>query len=203
MQDLIIRAIESFGYIGVMFLITLENVFPPIPSEVVLTFAGFMTHHSSMTAPLVILFATVGSVLGAVILYLLGRLLSEERLERLLSGRIGRLLHFKSSDVKKAERWFTRRGSAAVFFCRFIPIVRSLISIPAGTTRMPFARFVLLSAAGTAVWNVVLVYFGQAAGSAWGKVAGYFDTYATVALIALALALAGGLLLVYKRRMKV
>ncbi|WP_155285906.1 DedA family protein [Lacticaseibacillus zhaodongensis] len=202
MQNLIMDAIESFGYLGVLLLITLENVFPPIPSEVVLTFAGFMTKHTSMTAPLVIVSATIGSVLGAIVLYLVGRLLSTERLERLVSGRVGRLLHFKPSDIVKAERWFKRRGNSAVFFCRFIPIVRSLISIPAGTTKMPFGRFVLLSAAGTAVWNIVLVYFGRAAGHAWSRVAGYFDTYAFVALIVLVLVFIAGVAIFYKRRFK-
>ncbi len=200
MQTLIIDAIERFGYIGIMLLITLENVFPPIPSEVVLSFAGFMTKHSRLETVPVIIAATVGSVLGAAILYWVGRLLSTERLERLVSGRLGRLLRFEPSDVRKAEGWFVKHGSVAVFFCRFVPIIRSLISIPAGTTKMRFGHFLLLTTAGTAIWNVVLVLLGRMAGHAWTQVAHYVDSYALIALVVLAGAFVIGAVIFYKKR---
>lgn len=201
MQEFIINAIESFGYLGIMLLITLENVFPPIPSEVVLSFAGFMTKHSELNVSWVVVYATIGSVLGAAILYWVGRLLSTERLERMVAGRLGRILHFEPTDIVKAEGWFKKRGNIAVFFCRFIPIIRSLISIPAGTTKMPFGHFLLLTTAGTAVWNLVLVFLGRAAGHAWSQVAGYVDSYAHIALVILVV-LAGGLFAIFyqKRR---
>lgn len=201
MQNFIIDAIEQFGYIGIMLLITLENVFPPIPSEIVLTFAGFMTKHSDLQVVPVIIYATIGSVIGAAILYWVGRLLSTERLERLVSGRVGRLLHFEAADVRKAEEWFVRRGNLAVFFCRFVPIIRSLISIPAGTTKMRFGHFLLLTTAGTAVWNVVLVILGRLAGHAWKQVAAVVDTYALVALVVLVVVLILAAAIFYKKRL--
>ncbi|WP_054749320.1 DedA family protein [Lacticaseibacillus thailandensis] len=183
MQTAIETVIAQFGYLGICLLIMLENVFPPIPSEIVLTFGGFVTHHTSLVVPGVVLAATVGSVVGAIILYWVGRILSAERIERLVAGRTGRVLHLTVADVRKVERWFTRHGNMAVFWGRFVPIIRSLISIPAGTTKMPFARFVVLSTIGTSIWNVVLVVLGRAAGSAWQRVAAYVDTYALVVLV--------------------
>lgn len=201
MQTIIIDLIEQFGYFGITLLITLENVFPPIPSEIVLTFAGFMTKHSELQTLPVVLSATVGSVLGAAILYWVGRLLSTERLMRLVSGKVGRILHFEPADVRKAEAWFVKRGSIAVFFCRFVPIIRSLISIPAGTTKMRFGHFLLLTTAGTAVWNVVLVLLGRLAGHAWQQVAGYVDTYALVALVVLVIGAVVAAAIFYKKRL--
>lgn len=200
MQTMIVDFIDQFGYLGVFLLITLENVFPPIPSEIVLTFSGFMTLHSSMTLTGVIIVATAGSVAGAIILYAVGRLLSVERLERLIDGKVGRLLHFKRSDLEKAERWFVKRGKSTLFFCRFIPIVRSLISIPAGTTKMPFIQFLFLTAAGTLIWNVVLVTLGQHAGKAWTQVAGYVDTFAHITLIVLIVLILAGVAYFVKTR---
>lgn len=183
MQTAIESVIEQFGYLGICLLILLENVFPPIPSEIVLTFGGFVTHHTSLDVPGVIVAATIGSVLGAIVLYWVGRILSAERIERLVAGRTGKVLRLTVADVRKVERWFTRHGNSAVFWGRFVPIVRSLISIPAGTTGMPFVRFVVLSAVGTSIWNVVLVMLGRAAGSAWQQVAAYVDTYALIVLV--------------------
>ncbi|MFC6171345.1 DedA family protein [Loigolactobacillus jiayinensis] len=200
MQNMIVDFIDQFGYLGVFLLITLENVFPPIPSEIVLTFSGFMTLHSAMSLTGVIVVATAGSVAGAIILYAVGRLLSVERLQRLIDGKVGRLLHFKRSDLTKTERWFTKRGKSTLFFCRFIPIVRSLISIPAGTTKMPFLQFLFLTAAGTAIWNVVLVTLGQHAGKAWTQVAGYIDTFAHITLIILIILVVVGAAVFVKKR---
>lgn len=187
MQNMIVNFIDQFGYLGVFFLITLENIFPPIPSEVVLTFSGFMTLHSTMALPQVMLVATLGSVAGAIVLYAVGRLLSVQRLERLITGKIGTLLRLKRSDIQKAERWFTKHGKSTLFFCRFIPIVRSLISIPAGTTKIPLSQFLLLTTAGTLIWNSVLVVLGLYAGKAWQQIAGYVDVFAQLTLIILAL----------------
>lgn len=177
--------ISQYGYLGVFLLIALENIFPPIPSEVILTFAGFMTTMTPLKVWGVVVAATLGSVAGAIILYSLGRLLHVDRLEALFGGPVGRTLRLKREDVRLAERWFHRHGSAAVFFCRFIPIVRSLISVPAGMARMKFTFFLVLTTIGTSIWNLVLVYLGRAAGQAWEKIAGYFDTYSTVALVLL------------------
>lgn len=176
---------NQFGYVGIALLIAIENIFPPIPSEVILTFGGFMTTKSNMNIWLVSLFATIGSAAGAVVLYYIGRLVTPERLERFIE-KWGFILQLKTQDIKKAENWFHQRGSLTVFFCRFIPIVRSLISIPAGMTKMKMSRFLLYTGLGTAIWNIVLVNLGAFAGEKWNKIADYINTYSYAVFILLA-----------------
>jgi membrane protein DedA with SNARE-associated domain len=180
MNDLIISIINQYGYLGVFLLIIIENFFPPIPSEIILTFGGFMTTYTTMTVWGVILFATLGSVLGATGLYTLGRVLNAERFELLFSGKVGRVLHLKAEDVRRADKWFKKHGHAAVFLCRFVPIVRSLISIPAGMSKMKFGGFLLLTILGTFIWNMVLIYLGRLAGEAWVVIASYMDIYSKI-----------------------
>ena len=162
--------INQFGYLAVAGLILFENIFPPIPSELILPLSGFFTTTTDMTLPITIVAATVGSVVGAFLLYGIGRLLSRERLMRFFATRPMRLLGFKPDDVASAVDWFDRKGQITVLICRCVPIVRSLISIPAGTAKMNPARFALYTLAGSAVWNTVLVSLGAAAGSAWATV---------------------------------
>lgn len=200
MQDWIIQIMDQFGYAGISLLIAVENIFPPIPSEVILTFGGFMTTYTSMNIWGVVLFATLGSVVGAIVLYGVGRWLSPERLERWLDSRWGKLLHLKKEDISKATSWFSRRGKSTVFFCRFIPIVRSLISIPAGIARMNMVSFMILTTVGTLIWNVVLVYLGAFAGASWGKIAAYMDTYSTIAFFALGILAVIAAVIFYKKR---
>ena len=145
MQEIIIEIMNQFGYIGICLLILIENVFPPIPSEVILTFGGFMTTQSEMSVLGVIIVATIGSVLGAIILYLVGRLINKDVIEKWLDGKVGKILRFKREDVEKANGWFEKKGKWTVLFCRCIPIVRSLISIPAGMSKMAFTPFILLT----------------------------------------------------------
>lgn len=185
MQQWILEIMEAFGYLGIALLITLENVFPPIPSEVILTFGGFMTTYSSLHIPGVVFAATIGSVLGAVVLYEAGTILSQEKLEKLLDGKIGKILHFKKEDVAKSMASFHRFGPSAVFFCRCIPIVRSLISIPAGMTKMPRLYFYLLTAVGSTIWNIVLVSLGAFAGASWENMLVYIDRYSNALLVGL------------------
>ena len=180
MNDLIISIINQYGYLGVFLLIIIENFFPPIPSEIILTFGGFMTTYTTMTVWGVIIFATLGSVLGATGLYTLGRVLNAERLELLFGSKFGRMLHLKVEDIRKADKWFKKHGYRAVFLCRFVPIVRSLISIPAGMSKMKFVGFLLLTILGTFIWNMVLIYLGRLAGEAWGVIASYMDIYSKI-----------------------
>lgn len=200
MQDLIVNIMNQFGYVGIMLLIAIENIFPPIPSEVILTFGGFMTTYSKMKILWVIIFSTIGSVLGAVILYGIGRLLTKERLEYLLDSKVGHLLGFKKDDVSKTEDWFVKRGKSTVFFCRMIPIVRSLISIPAGMTKMKLGVFLVLTTLGTALWNTILVFLGAAFGASWSKISGYIDTYSKITLIAICIVFAIVCIVFYKNR---
>lgn len=187
MQEWILDSIKEYGYIIVLLLIMIENIFPPIPSEVILTAGGFMTTIENATMGVwgVIISATIGSVLGAVILYSIGRLISPERLERILDGKMGKILRLKSEDVRKAQAWFDKRGKLTVFFCRFIPVIRSLISIPAGMTRMKIPVFLLLTTIGTFIWNIVLVMLGAAAGESWKKIADVMGVYSKVGVIVL------------------
>ena len=173
----------EYGNLAVFLLILVENLFPPIPSEVILTFGGVMTVCTDMTPVGVILFSTAGSLAGAVILYSVGRFLPDEVFRKLLCGQIGHLLHFRLEDVDLAKGWFRERGRSAVFLCRLIPIVRSLISIPAGIARMPFVPFLVFTAAGSLLWNTVLVYAGRIAGDSWEKVSAAFGVYSDLFLM--------------------
>ena len=197
MDHWILEIMSSYGYLGLALLIMAENLFPPIPSEIILTFGGFMTTYTRMHIPGAVLSATVGSVGGALILYQAGRFLSPDRLDTLLSGRLGRILHLKKADIQKAADWFDSRGNYTVFFCRFIPIVRSLISIPAGMADMALGRFLWMTVAGSFLWNLILICAGAAAGTSWQKAVQYFGSYTQAAKIVLGVgALVGGVVLV-------
>jgi len=186
MQDWIIQIMDKFGYLGITLLIAIENLFPPIPSEVILTAGGFMTTTPPyLTVWGVILAATIGSVTGALILYSIGRLLSADRIAMILDGKLGKLLGFKKDDVYKAYDWFKKKGVISVLFCRCIPIVRSLISIPAGMAKMPFGIFLLLTTIGSLVWNTVLVNLGVLAGDSWDKIVAGMGVYQTITIVVL------------------
>ena len=202
MQNWIITIMNRFGYLGVAGLIGLENIFPPIPSEVILTFGGFMTTCTDLTFTGVVVSSTIGSLIGAILLYGIGWILSYEKLCRILSGKTGKILHLYPEDIDKAVSWFDKRGNYTVFFCRFIPIVRSLISIPAGCAKMKMLPFLLLTTAGSFIWNTVLVYLGALAGKSWSKIAGYMDTYSTIVLIILIIAVLSALYFFIKSRIK-
>lgn len=183
MQAFVTQMMDSFGYAGIFLLILIENLFPPIPSEVILTFGGFMTTYTALHVPGVIAASTVGSVLGAVLLYYAGRLIPARQLRALMEGSLGKGLHFQTEDVDDASGWFDRKGKSTVFFCRFVPIIRSLISIPAGMSRMSFGPFLLLTAAGSLGWNTILITAGAAAGASWEKVLSVLQTYSDAAVI--------------------
>ena len=185
MEQIIINAMEQFGYIGVFLLIAIENIFPPIPSEVILVFGGFMTTYTSLNIPIMIVAATLGSLLGAIVLYYIGKIFNKERLKRIVSGKIGKVLRLKSSDIEKADKWFDTKGNKTVFFCRFIPIVRSLISIPAGMSEMPMQKFLLYTISGSLIWNTVLIIVGSIVGDKWETIVGYLDNFSNIILIIL------------------
>ena len=187
MQNWITHFMEQFGYFGIFLMIALENVFPPIPSEVILTFGGFMTTYTDLTVPGVILAATLGSVIGAVILYGIGLLLDVERLEKIID-RWGHILRVKKEDIRKADSWFDKYGYWTVFFCRMIPLIRSLISIPAGMSNMKFGMFLLFTTLGTLIWNVVLVSLGALLGDSWEDILAFMDVYSNIAYAVIAVA---------------
>lgn len=186
-----IQIMNSYGYLGVFFLIFVENIFPPIPSEVVLLFGGALTTYTALTPPMVILFATIGSLAGAIVLYLLGRILKAERIKKLFSGKFGKILRLKPEHVDKATNWFVRYEKKAVLICRCVPIVRSLISIPAGISEMNFSLFLLLTTIGSVVWNTVLVFIGVFLGDKWDVALPYFDKYSHLILALIAVVAVG------------
>lgn len=202
MEHWITEIMDTYGYLGIFLLIALENLFPPIPSEVILTFGGFMTTTSNMTIIGVILAATAGSVVGAICLYGVGRMLSVSRLEMIITS-YGKILRLKPEDIRKAHAWFDKYGARAVFFGRLVPLIRSLISIPAGSTRMSFLPFLMLTTLGSLIWNIALVYIGAAVGASWESIVSYMDIYSNVVYILLALSLVVfGFVFVRKRILK-
>lgn len=186
MQSWVIEIMEQFGYLGIFLMMTLENIFPPIPSEIVLPFGGFLTTYSRLTILGVITAASLGSVIGAMILYGVGLLIDVERIEKII-GRWGHILRIKKENVHRADAWFDKYGYWTVFFCRMVPVVRSLISIPAGMSNMNFSIFLLLTTAGTLIWNVLLISVGAMLGANWESILGFMDIYSNIVYVCLIL----------------
>ena len=183
------RLVESIGYPGLAIIMFLENVFPPIPSEPFLLGAGFATADGKMSLPLSILAATIGSLIGATVFYYIGIALPEHRIRSLLR-RYGKFALLGEDDLDRALAWFVGHGRAVVFFGRCIPLVRTLISVPAGLTRMPLLQFLAYSAAGTALWSTFLILAGRLLGNKYEDALVYLDRfqYLVVAVVVIALA---------------
>lgn len=199
MTDWVIFIVESLGYVGVAFLVTLENVFPPIPSELVLALAGFVASRGQATLLGMIVAATIGSVVGAWILYGLAYVFGPAWLHALVR-RYGRWVRITEADLATAERWFNRWSTLAVLLCRFIPLVRSLISVPAGVERMNFLSFTLYTTVGSLIWNAVFVTAGFLLGEEWETVLTYADYFQAVAMIAIAALGVWGVIWLLRRR---
>ncbi|EHN62367.1 SNARE-like domain protein [Listeria innocua ATCC 33091] len=191
----------DFGYIGIFLLIMIENLFPPIPSEIILTFGGFMTTVSSLNVVMVIIVATLGSVVGAILLYKVASYFGKERLTHIVL-KYGRVLRLKESDIERAESFFLKYGSWAVFLCRMIPLIRSLISIPAGMTKMKMSRFLILTTAGSLLWNTVLIGLGALLGESWGEIVVFMDSFSTVIYSIIAVITLLGLGFFFRARLK-
>lgn len=202
MQQFILHIIEQFGYFGVFFLILIENVFPPIPSEVILLFSGFFSSYTSLSVFYMILASTLGSFLGAIILYYIGKIFNKERLKKIVNGRLGKILFLKENDIDKADEWFDNKGNKSVFFCRFVPIVRSLISIPAGMSEMPIGKFIIYTICGSMIWNTVLICLGYRLGSNWEYVLTILDKYQMVVIIILIIILGYVIIKFYRKKRK-
>ena len=188
MVEWITDFIDSIGLVGVAVLVALENVFPPIPSEVILLLAGYNVELNRFGFIGAVIAATVGSIIGAYFLYGVGRVLSEERLEALLAG-VGKYVGLKKKDVSKGFDWFERHEDPVVFFGRLIPVVRSVVSIPAGAEKMPLVKFTLLTGLGSLIWNTVWVSIGWGLGSQWEKAErwGSAFQYIVIALVLIGL----------------
>jgi membrane protein DedA with SNARE-associated domain len=167
--------IERLGAVGVALLVILENVFPPIPSEIVLPFAGFVAQRGDGSVVVMIFAATVGAVVGAVILYGVSALIGPDRL-RAFVVRFGRWFGVKPTDLERAENWFDRHAVAAVLLGRCVPLIRSVVSVPAGFRRMSIAPFLLYTAVGSLMWNTALIGAGAILGDQWDRVEPYVAT---------------------------
>lgn len=200
MQELMIDILNQYGYLGIFLLVLIESVFPPIPSEIILTFGGFLTTCTDMNVWIVVVISSIASLIGSIALYVVGRIFHVQRLEAFCDSKYGKFLHLKKQDIHKAGNWFLKHENRAVFFCRFVPIVRSLISIPAGIAKMNISSFIALSALGNFIWNMALVFLGRTAGDAWETVNKYLDIYAlAAAAFFLLIALIVGVIFIKKR----
>ena len=159
LEEWVLSIMEKLGYLGITFLMFLDNVFPPIPSEIIMPSAGYTASKGELTLIGVIIAGSAGSILAAMLLYWIGRKVPQQRLFNFVE-RYGKYLRIQVADLEKALMWFNKHGHRIVFFGRMIPAVRSLISIPAGMSRMPFAKFMFYSTAGTVIWTSFLAYLG-------------------------------------------
>lgn len=178
--------IDSFGYVGVALMMFIENIFPPIPSEVVMPFAGFLVTRGTFTFVGIVIAGTIGSVVGALPIYYLGVRLTKERVRRLIR-RHGRWFLVDESDFERAIGLFHEHGWTMIFVGRLIPGVRSLISLPAGLDRMPLMPFLFFTALGTGLWSALLGYAGVALGENWQRILVFLDQYQIILLIVVVL----------------
>lgn len=167
MEDYILNILSKFSYLGIFFLIFIENVFPPIPSELILVFGGFISKSLNLNFLLLVVFATLGSSTGAIILYYAGKKIPLEKMESFLEKKWVKRLGFKPGDIKKSLKYFEKYSTFAVFFGRCIPVVRSLISIPAGMQNMSLRKFLIYTIIGSGIWNTLLIYIGRVTQDKW------------------------------------
>jgi membrane protein DedA with SNARE-associated domain len=185
MFDFITNLIDTMGAFGVGIVMFLENVFPPIPSELVMPLAGFNAAQGSVSLLAVIVWGTIGTVLGAWLWYEVGRRLGRARLQRFI-GKYGIWLTLSQDDVQNAIEWFDRHDKGATFFGRMIPGVRTMISVPAGLAEMSLPRFMLYTTAGSALWNLALIAAGYLLQSQYDRVVDYLNPVTNLILAAIA-----------------
>jgi membrane protein DedA with SNARE-associated domain len=175
------NVMNQLGYWGIGLLMFLENLFPPIPSELIMPLAGFTVAKGQMDFILVIIAGVVGTILGAFPWYYIGKFISEERLEH-LADEYGKWISVSSKDIKKANNWFNKHGGKAVFFCRLVPGVRTLISLPAGINNMALIPFTLYSTLGTTIWVTFLTFLGYKLGDNYELVDEYLGPVSKIVL---------------------
>lgn len=191
--------IEQLGYLGVALLVVLENVFPPIPSEIVLPFAGFVAQQGSDSVVLMILAATVGSVIGALIMYWIAAIIGDDRLHA-FTRRFGKWVQIREADLTRAEEWFDRHAMSAVLVGRCVPLIRSVVSIPAGFRRMKLIPYIAYTFLGSLVWNIALVGAGAVLGENWERVEPVVATFQWIVIVVILAGLARLAYVVVQRR---
>ena len=187
MEQIITNFISQWGYTAIFILILLENVLPVVPSEIILTFAGLLSVKSHLSIWTLLIIATIASFIGLLILYYICRLISEEKLYRFVD-RHGKWMKLKSSDLKRANDWFKRYGAWAVLLCRFISVLRVLITIPAGINRMNIVKFTSLSLLGTTIWNFALILLGRLLCDSFGALMNGIHTYSRIMYVIIIIA---------------
>lgn len=180
-SEWVLAIMAKFGYLGIIFAMFAENVFPPIPSEVIMPAAGFAVARGDLNLLLVIVAGTLGSVLGALPLYYFGSLFNKERLID-FTEKYGKYVFVKPDDVISADDWFNKHGKKAVFFGRMVPGIRSLISIPAGMNKMPLLPFIILTTAGAAIWTTLLTLAGYHFGQNYEVIEQFLAPYSKIFL---------------------
>ena len=199
MLEHIIDIINSLGYVGIALLMALENIFPPIPSELIMPLAGFAVTRGKLEFFYVVIAGTIGTVLGASPWYFLGKYWGLKRTKK-IADKYGKWLTISGEDVEKAKKWFDRRGYAATALGRLVPGIRTYISIPAGISRMPLLPFLVYSTAGSIIWVIILTYGGYVLGENYERVSAYLKPVSTLVLI---LVLSGSIYWIIKRRKKI
>lgn len=189
---------QQLGYVGIAFLMFLDTIFPPIPSELIMPSAGFTASQGDLNIVAVIIAGSCGSILAAVILYWLGRVLNEDRLNNWLKY-YGKWIFLKPEDLAKATSWFNQHGKKIVFFGRMIPAVRSIISIPAGIAKMPFGLFLLYSSLGTLIWTSILALLGYYLGQNYQKIIPWISGASNIILVIIIGAAIIGIYKYYKK----
>ena len=185
-MDWVTEAVRTGGPTVLLLAMLAENLFPPIPSEAVLPLAGYLVERGDMNLAVALLMSTLGSVLGALILYSIGRYGG-----RPVLLRYGRILRISEAELDRADEWFDRHGAKIVFFGRMVPLARSIVSVPAGTSEMPFGRFLLLTGIGSALWNALLIGLGYGFGDQYERVSEVVSRFSTPIGIIVALAMIG------------
>ena len=181
-SEWVLTIMAKFGYLGIIFAMFAENVFPPIPSELIMPAAGFAAARGDLHLLLIIVAGTFGSVLGALPLYYFGTLFNKDRLI-LFTKKYGKYVFIKSEDVLSSDAWFNKHGKKAVFFGRMVPGIRSLISIPAGMNKMPLVSFLVLTALGASIWTTILTLAGFYLGKNYEVIATILAPYSKVFLL--------------------
>ncbi|TYQ31971.1 DedA family protein [Pseudanabaena sp. UWO310] len=191
MTEWITNTMNSLGYLGIGLLMFLENLFPPIPSELIMPLAGYTATFPNSTIQVIpaIAVGVVGTILGAIPWYYAGLLLGQQRLQ-ILAGRYGKWIGISGDDIDKSVTWFQKHGSKAVLFGRLVPGIRTLISIPAGISKMPLVPFFLYSTIGTVVWVALLTYAGCFLGKNYDLVEKYIDVITKVVVFGVLIAIA-------------
>ena len=187
MEQIITDFISKWGYTAIFILILLENVLPVVPSEIILTFAGLLSVKSHLSIWTLLIIATIASFIGLLILYYICRLISEDKLYRFVD-RHGKWMKLKSKDLKRANDWFKKYGAWAVFLCRFVPVLRVLITIPAGINRMNVIQFTTLSLIGTTIWNFALILLGRLLSDSFDALMNGIHTYSRIMYVIIIIA---------------